>query len=98
MALPANVYFLVPCRDWVEPYRQDVPEVGEAVELIVTGTLPKSVCGSYFRNGPGKFSVGGTKVAHPFDGDGVICKLHFTAPKGATFLIQYVKTEEYAAA
>lgn len=98
MDLRADLYVSGQCRDWVQPYRQDVPEIGTPVELVVNGTLPMSICGSYFRNGPGKFSVGGTRVAHPFDGDGVICKLHFTAPKRATFLVQYVKTDEYGTA
>lgn len=82
----------------MEPYRRDVPELSQPIDLVVEGAIPASVRGWYFRNGPGKFSVGGTRVAHPFDGDGAICKIHLTAPKSATFMNQYVKTEEYAPA
>ena len=82
------------CRDWIAPYRNDVHEVSTPIVLTVTGSLPPSVRGWYFRNGPGKFHVGSRKVAHPFDGDGAICRVQLDGPKSATLLIQYVKTDE----
>jgi len=40
--------------------------------------LPADLCGTYFRNGPGKFKVKDRSVAHEFDGDGLIFALSFT--------------------
>ena len=39
--------------------------------------LPKDLCGTYFRNGPGKFQEGQSKVVHELDGDGFVLALTF---------------------
>lgn len=38
--------------------------------LVVEGTLPASLRGTLYRNGPGQFGQFGTRYSHPFEGDG----------------------------
>ncbi|MFN0248605.1 MAG: carotenoid oxygenase family protein [Kofleriaceae bacterium] len=38
--------------------------------LVVEGTLPPSLRGTLYRNGPGQFGQFGTRYKHPFEGDG----------------------------
>lgn len=78
------------------PYRRDMPEVGHPIDLTIDGSVPSSLRGWYFRNGPGRFEVGKDRVAHPFDGDGAICRIHFDGSQSASLLIKYVQTEAYA--
>jgi all-trans-8'-apo-beta-carotenal 15,15'-oxygenase len=40
--------------------------------LRVQGALPAGLAGTLYRNGPGRFSVGGERYRHWFDGDGAI--------------------------
>jgi all-trans-8'-apo-beta-carotenal 15,15'-oxygenase len=45
--------------------------VGESAgEAVVTGRLPADLEGVFFRNGPGRFELGGERYHHWFDGDG----------------------------
>ena len=45
--------------------------VGEqAGEAAVSGRLPADLRGSFYRNGPGRFELGGERYHHWFDGDG----------------------------
>lgn len=65
----------------------------EAYEVteIVGGPIPKDLKGTLFRNGHAKFDVGGTKIAHPFDGDGMISAFTFNQGK-AFFRNRFVRT------
>ena len=38
----------------------------------VSGTIPAELEGTLLRNGPGLLEVGGTKLAQPLDGDGMV--------------------------
>jgi all-trans-8'-apo-beta-carotenal 15,15'-oxygenase len=40
--------------------------------LRVEGRLPEDLCGTLYRNGPGRFGVGGERYRHWFDGDGAV--------------------------
>lgn len=40
--------------------------------LRVEGTLPPELVGTLYRNGPGRFGVGGERYRHWFDGDGAV--------------------------
>ena len=45
--------------------------VGEqAGNALVTGRLPTDLHGTFYRNGPGRFELGGERYHHLFDGDG----------------------------
>lgn len=64
-------------------------------ELQVTaGEVPKSLTGTLFRNGPGRFAVGADAYSHPFDGDGMISSFQISAGK-IHFRNAYVKTTEF---
>lgn len=76
-------------------------EVKDATPINVHGELPRSVCGTYFRNGPGVFYKGGSdmtlgsRVAHPFDGDGAVISIKFDSSEQAEFRARLVQTAEY---
>eukprot|EP00760_Papus_ankaliazontas_P021958 PhM_4_TR18774/c0_g1_i1/m.58836/K00464/diox1; all-trans-8'-apo-beta-carotenal 15,15'-oxygenase len=46
-------------------------------DTCIEGTLPPELRGTFFRNGPGQMNVFGTALAHPLDGDGMICAVTF---------------------
>ena len=48
------------------------------------------------RNGPGKFTIGGDKISHPYDGDGLVLSIAFRGGK-AHFRSRFVQTAEYLA-
>jgi all-trans-8'-apo-beta-carotenal 15,15'-oxygenase len=39
-------------------------------EAVMQGRLPKDLNGVFYRNGPGRFELGGERYHHLFDGDG----------------------------
>lgn len=39
-------------------------------DAVVTGRLPRALRGTFYRNGPGRFELGGERYHHWFDGDG----------------------------
>src|SRR2546429_6310586 len=43
----------------------------------IEGEIPGYVRGSYYLNGPARFSRGGLKYRHWLDGDGMVCGLRF---------------------
>ena len=63
--------------DWASSYCNVDKELTK-VELKVTkGEVPKEICGTFYRNGPGQLERGGRWVHHPFDGDGMITAICF---------------------
>jgi len=70
---------------------QEDPE-GYYVDCIY-GALPPELEGTLFRNGPGKFTVGSSKIDHPYDGDGLVASLAFKDGK-AFFRSRFVRTPE----
>jgi len=42
----------------------------QAGAAVVSGRLPRDLEGSFYRNGPGRFELGGERYHHWFDGDG----------------------------
>ncbi len=60
----------------------------------VEGQVPADLHGTFFRNGPGRQRIGGTKYGHWFDGDGMLCA--FTIVDGKVhFKNAYVRTPKY---
>lgn len=51
---------------------EDLPREHGFEPLRVEGQLPPELQGTLYRNGPGRFSVGGERYRHWFDGDGAI--------------------------
>lgn len=57
----------------------------------VEGTVPTDLVGTLYRNGPGLLERGGVPLAHPFDGDGMICAFRFENGR-VHFRNRYVRT------
>lgn len=81
--------------DWQRGYRSLKTEYSYWVTEI-TGAVPAELNGTLFRNGPGLLDVNGDRYGHPFDGDGMICRLTFTEGK-VHFANSFVKTPEFLA-
>lgn len=62
----------------------------------VEGEIPSELNGTLFRNGPGLLDIYGQRIAHPFDGDGMICAIAFSEGR-AHFRNRFVRTEEFCA-
>lgn len=60
--------------------------------LSYTGTIPKELEGTLLKNGPGQFEIGGQKVAHPFDGDGMVAAFAFKEGR-CFFSNRFVRTK-----
>ncbi|NBC48946.1 MAG: lignostilbene alpha-beta-dioxygenase [Gammaproteobacteria bacterium] len=66
------------------------------LELGVSGTLPPTLNGVLFRNGPGRFERGGVPYGHAFDGDGHICRFEFNNGR-VYYRNRFVRTRAYLA-
>jgi all-trans-8'-apo-beta-carotenal 15,15'-oxygenase len=75
---------------------RDVGEELTGVSLPIDGNVPPELDGILFRNGPGRFSRGGVRYAHPFDGDGHIVRIDI-GPRGVRFSNRFVRTREFIA-
>jgi all-trans-8'-apo-beta-carotenal 15,15'-oxygenase len=76
-----------------EPGEQDFEVPASAIE----GTLPRELAGGrHLQNGPGWTKIG-ARLAHPFDGHGLVRALTFTSSGGAQFRSRFVKTPAYLA-
>lgn len=63
---------------------------------VVAGAIPEDLEGTWYRNGPGRFTLGGEPIPHPYDGDGFVASLAFR--HGAAFFrSRFVATPELAA-
>jgi all-trans-8'-apo-beta-carotenal 15,15'-oxygenase len=58
----------------------------------VEGTIPPELYGTLWRNGPGVLDRGGVRFGHPFDGDGMICRIAFGNGR-AHFRNRFVRTK-----
>lgn len=57
----------------------------------IQGSLPDFIRGSYYVNGPARFSRGETRYRHWLDGDGMVCSLRFGA-NGIRFTNRFVRS------
>ncbi|AFY94507.1 carotenoid oxygenase family protein [Chamaesiphon minutus] len=80
---------------WRQGYRSQPQEYDYQITEI-DGQIPPELTGTLFRNGPGLFDINEDAVRHPFDGDGMICRITFKDGK-AHFLNRFVQTEAYVA-
>lgn len=62
----------------------------------VAGCIPGYVRGSYYLNGPARFSRGGFRYNHWLDGDGMVCALHFGGGR-VRFTSCFVRSEKFNA-
>ncbi len=80
-------------RAWSRGYETLSEEYAYAVQTI-EGRIPPELSGTLWRNGPGRYDLGGVRYKHPFDGDGMVCAVTFRDGK-AHFQNRYVQTESY---
>jgi all-trans-8'-apo-beta-carotenal 15,15'-oxygenase len=62
----------------------------------IKGEIPDFVRGTYYLNGPARFSRGGFKYHHWLDGDGMVCSLRFD-PGLVQFTSRFVRTPKLIA-
>src|SRR5258708_16997937 len=60
----------------------------------IEGEVPGYVRGSYYLNGPARFSRGGLNYRHWLDGDGMVCALRF-ANGGVHFTSRFVRSTKF---
>ncbi len=80
-------------EDWQKGYESLREEFDYWIDEI-EGEIPPELNGTLFRNGPGLLDINGQKIHHPFDGDGMICRISFTNGR-AHFSNRYVRTPGY---
>ena len=82
--------------EWTKAY-QSAPEADADYEIEeITGSIPKALRGTIFRNGPGNFERGGERYKHVLDGDGLLCRWSFDGASGrARFASKFVATPFY---
>lgn len=69
--------------------------VGErAGDAVVTGRLPADLNGVFFRNGPGRFELGGERYHHWFDGDGFAQRWQVAGGK-VSHIGKFVTTQKF---
>ena len=77
------------------------PDTGSAAYAMnVEGDLPDDLVGVLYRNGPGKFGVGGERVQHVLDADALVYKIEIPPPdeKGRRkvfFRSRFVETKQF---
>ena len=72
-----------------------VPETNFIVSKShIEGDLPNDLKGTFIRNGPGLIEKYGHKLAHPIDGDGMVCALTFSGDGLVHFKNKFVNTKE----
>ncbi|MCB1616769.1 MAG: carotenoid oxygenase family protein, partial [Pseudomonadales bacterium] len=62
----------------------------------IEGDIPEDINGTFYRNGPGKLTLGSGKMGHWFDGDGMVCAFHFEKGK-LHFRNRFVRTPKFIA-
>ena len=62
---------------WASGYCNVEKELNNFSLKANRGNIPQELCGTFYRNGPGRFERNGQRVHHPFDGDGMITSIRF---------------------
>lgn len=86
-------------RDFIAAHQPVTLEVQTTLP-ITHGTLPKELRGVLYRNGGGRFSVGGQHYGHLFDGDGMVQRFAIGSRVGDSepcirYSNRFVRTEEF---
>lgn len=64
-------------RNWLKTFK-NITEYKQPIRLAVkSGNVPSTMHGTYYKCGPGVFHEHGSKVMHPFDGDGIVSAYRF---------------------
>ena len=81
-------------KDWVSAYQNVEKELTNIQLKVVKGEIPKTLSGTFYRNGPGQIERGGKLVHHPFDGDGMIAAMCFQNGK-VNFSNRFIRTKAW---
>ncbi len=81
-------------NSWSKALENNAEEFPLTPLPVLSGSLPETLQGTLYRNGPGSLVRGVQKVGHWFDGDGAILAVHFTSD-GVKAVYRYVQTEGY---
>lgn len=81
---------------WHRAFAKPAQEFSAPSLAILAGAIPTGLCGTLYRNGPGRLERGDRRVGHWFDGDGAILAVKFAAG-AASGVYRYVQTEGYQA-
>ena len=81
---------------WQKAIAEPATEFDSIPLSVTSGSIPDTLRGTLYRNGPARLSRGRQRVGHWFDGDGAILGINFT-DEGATATYKYVQTEGYVA-
>lgn len=79
---------------WSKAILPPAQEFGPTPLPLISGEIPQTLRGGFYRNGPGRLERGGRRMGHWFDGDGAILGVDFTGT-AATATYRYVKTAAY---
>jgi all-trans-8'-apo-beta-carotenal 15,15'-oxygenase len=79
---------------WSQAFAVPATEFPQTQLPILAGAIPAGLCGTLYRNGPGRLERGGKRVGHWFDGDGAILAVKF-ADGAASGVYRYVQTKKY---
>src|SRR5260370_42478250 len=72
------------------------PREGSYVIENIEGEIPDFVRGTYYLNGPARFSRGDLSYRHWLDGDGMVCALRFESG-GVKFTERLLRQTEFGA-
>lgn len=78
---------------WQSALATSVTQEHDAFPAI-QGQIPKALQGTLYRNGPGRFELGGLHKQHLLDGDGMIQAFEFTGGK-VRYRNRFVRTPKY---
>jgi all-trans-8'-apo-beta-carotenal 15,15'-oxygenase len=73
-----------------------IPEEGSYALSRISGQIPAYVRGTYYLNGPARFSRGGLACRHWLDGDGMVAALRFDE-SGVHFTNRFVRSAKWTA-
>jgi all-trans-8'-apo-beta-carotenal 15,15'-oxygenase len=62
----------------------------------IDGEIPEFIRGTYYLNGPAKFTRAGLRYRHWLDGDGMVCALRFE-PEQISFMNRFVRSTKFVA-
>jgi len=69
-------------------------DMATVADSAVEGAIPSDLIGTLYRAGPGNFALGGFKLQHPLDGDGLVTAFTFSGDGTVSFRRKFVKTEQ----
>jgi all-trans-8'-apo-beta-carotenal 15,15'-oxygenase len=73
----------------------NVSEQSYTIEAI-EGEIPTYLRGTYYLNGPARFSRGDLRYLHWLDGDGMVCALRFE-PRQVRFTNRFIRSHKFVA-